>query len=87
MTWGYRLCRRTSSDGLGGEETTLAVYEVYFDKRGNPNGISTKPSYPQGGSWEEFLRDASAYQLAWLKPPSKVLSWNEIAKENLGGGS
>jgi hypothetical protein len=77
VSWNYRLVRYEVDDGLGSAETVYAVHEVYYDKAGRPDSLTENPSWPQASNWPAFLRDAAAYQKAWLCPQSHILRWPE----------
>lgn len=49
MSWNYRAIKQTIMD-----EDVYRIYEVYYDKDGQLNGWTQKPSYPQGETLEEL---------------------------------
>lgn len=49
MTWNYRAIKETCE----GEEV-YRVYEVYYDKEGEIEGWTAKPTYPQGETLDEL---------------------------------
>jgi len=49
MTWNYRAITETS-DG----EIACRVHEVYYDKDGQVEGWTAKPTYPQGEGLKEL---------------------------------
>ena len=49
MTWNYRAIKEISE----GEEV-YRVYEVYYDKDGQIDGWTQKPTYPQGETLDEL---------------------------------
>jgi hypothetical protein len=64
MSWNYRVMRDRNPDG----SAWFAIYEVYYDADGNPNGWTENPSRPQGDTFKELTEDATRYQAAFGRP-------------------
>jgi hypothetical protein len=55
--WNYRFCVETVPDGLGESEEVWTVREVYYNKKGKPNGFSADPMHAQGSTFVECADD------------------------------
>jgi hypothetical protein len=73
VSWNYRLVRTYHLSPSGETEETIAIHEVYYDKKGKPNGYTENPSWPQGETWEEFQKDFDHYQKATLSYKNGIL--------------
>lgn len=80
MSWNHRIARRVFHGPTGTEEF-LAVYEVYYDDKDKPNGITSNACAPGGETLDE-LRTELARMLAATGQP--ILDYDEIAR---GGSS
>lgn len=49
IMWNYRAIKEVCED-----ETIYRVYEVYYDKNGQIEGWTAKPTYPQGETLDEL---------------------------------
>lgn len=65
MTWNYRVMHR---DG------ELAIYEVFYDAKGNIEGWTKNPSFPAAESAEALKADCARYLDALSKP---ILEYKE----------
>jgi hypothetical protein len=54
MTWNYRAIKETCEG-----ETVYQVHECYYDDKGELEGWSENPIYPQGETLEELRADLS----------------------------
>ena len=70
MAWNYRVIQRKYKD-----EAIFAIYEVYYDNNGKPNGITEQPFYPHGYSLQELKEDLKKYVSALDK---SVLQWDDF---------
>lgn len=75
--WNYRVLERETDYG----ETTLAVYEVYYDSDGNPVGHTQEPIAPEVDAEFENVEDLKkvleAMKQAADKPVLEYDSLNE----------
>lgn len=71
MTWNYRVVRRI--DGRG--EEFLAIYEVYYDKEGNPEAVTEDPISPHGDDMDDLHGAFDLYKLSLDKP---VLNYEDF---------
>ena len=70
MAWKYRVIQRKYKD-----EVIFAIYEVYYDNNGKPNGMTEQPSYPHGYSLQELKKYLKKYILALDEP---ILQWDDF---------
>lgn len=78
MSWNYRLVHRFDI-ALQGD--VYAIHEAFYDEgKDEPHSIGENPAYPQGATWEEFLRDFSNFQAASLYPKSRILEYADFDK-------
>lgn len=75
MGWNFRVVITEYKSLKGEVELSFAIHEVYYDKIGRPNGVSTEPSYPRGETLEELESSLKLYRLALRQEP---LCYNDL---------
>ena len=65
--WDYRLIKRTQKINSA-EFVTYGIHETYYDKTGEPNGITERPIEPFGETATQILQCWSAMASAFTKP-------------------
>ena len=76
--WNHRIVKRVQK--LGSEEfTTYGIYEVYYDERGQPNGITESPVEPFGENATELLVSWGMMVSAFTKP---ILDYDEFVNKD-----
>lgn len=73
MSWNYRVMRTFFKKECVYE---FAIHEVYYNKRGKPEG-HTDAVYPNGKDYAELTRDFALYQKAFSMP---TLEWDSKYK-------
>lgn len=73
MTWNYRIIKRTDSQT---GKVGYHLHEVYYNSRGEIQGMTETPDSPFGETLEEFVHDLEN-MLKDAKSQS-VLEWEKI---------
>ena len=79
MTWNYRVVKTDSSGTVG-----FAIHEVYYNEKGEPDGVTEDPTHPFGETWEEFQADLNSYNMAMLQP---VLDYDMFLEQESSSAS
>ena len=78
MSWNYRVVHRVVLlPGTLGKHDEYSVREVYYDEKGQPNGVTENPCYLAAESVKELNADRMLMGAACRQP---VLEWDEIVK-------
>ena len=67
MSWNYRVIKRKYEMSYG-NVYEWAIYEVYYDADGNPDGVTVDPVFPRGDTREELGEAFMLYMKAFEKP-------------------
>jgi hypothetical protein len=79
--WNHRIVKRVQK--LGSEEfTSYGIYEVYYDEKGQPNGITESPVEPFGENATELLASWAMMSSAFTKP---ILDYEEFVNKDSEG--
>ena len=79
--WNHRIVKRVQK--LGSEEfTSYGIYEVYYDEKGQPNGITESPVEPFGENATELLASWTMMSGAFTKP---ILDYEEFVNKDSEG--
>ena len=77
--WDYRLIKRTQKINSA-EFVTYGIHETYYDKTGEPNGITERPIEPFGETATQILQCWSAMASAFTKP---ILDYDEFVNRDV----
>ena len=77
--WDYRLIKRTQKINSA-EFVTYGIHETYYDKAGEPNGITERPIEPFGETATQILQCWSAMASAFTKP---ILDYDEFVNRDV----
>lgn len=69
-SWNYRVIRRQVGDGM-----IYEVYEVYYNRDGDPVSMTAQPTWPMGETLKELSHDIENYAKARDLP---VLDYDDI---------
>jgi len=75
MTWNCRVARRIQKRKTGPDTYYYAIYEVYYDGKGNLSSITVDPVTLGGETIEELKNDFLIKVQAFCKP---VLDYDRI---------
>lgn len=79
--WNHRIVKRVQK--LGSEEfTSYGIYEVYYDEKGQPNGITESPVESFGENATELLASWAMMSSAFTKP---ILDYEEFVNKDSEG--
>jgi hypothetical protein len=88
MGWNYRVVKRNKpvAESLSklypNGYTDFAIYEVWYDKDGNPNGICENPSIMCGEEVLELKHDLEKMLEAVSKPVLDYAIFEEMEKKH-----
>jgi hypothetical protein len=77
--WDYRLIKRTQKINSA-EFVTYGIHETYYDKTGEPNGITERPIEPFGETATQILQCWSTMASAFTKP---ILDYDEFVNRDV----
>ncbi len=76
--WNYRLIhRKCTMPGVIGHEDYYAIHEVFYDDKGEPNGVTENEVAIHGSSLTEAI-ECKMKMAAALRIP--VLEWDDLVK-------
>lgn len=79
--WNHRVVKRVQK--LGSEEfTSYGIHEVFYDEKGQPNGITESPVEPFGENATELLESWTMMCSAFTKP---ILDYDEFVNKDSEG--
>lgn len=81
MSWNHRVVksreRKTFKNGHTYDETFYAIHEVYYDKKGRPDGVTKDNVHPQGSTVAALREELVMMLRATYRP---VLSYKKERK-------